>query len=618
MIELNEEQIRAVRHRDGPMLVLAGPGSGKTSVLVNRVLNLIREEHIDPYNILVLTFSKYAALQMQERFISEADISYPVTFGTFHAVFYHILKSQGLYRTGEVLTQKRKMGLLTVAAKKAGLDRMGDKERMGRLLEMISLRKMDCNELINDLSDDERNDLEKVYEPYITLCRRENCIDFDDMINECLTALKGNDKILGKWRERFRYILVDEFQDIDRRQYEAMNLLAGRDRNLFCVGDDDQSIYSFRGADPSVMMMLKKDHPDLKIVNLKTNYRCPDEVILHAKKLIGFNKDRFQKQQECINKGIPGRTVEYRCFRNTEDEAEYCVDLVEKILGDEAGKTAGTTIGILYRASRSADRIEAALRRKRIKYVRKDKPEGFYSREWVKDIIAYLRLSQDEADRHDDIFRILNRPFRGLTRESIDTQPFDRESVLLYYEGTDELLSSCRKMFDDIDFIRGLDGYAAVNYILKGIGLEKYIRENYFASVKREEADEALAQLISRARGFASVREWLDDIGRNEDDKTDNGEINKLAQISLMTIHGSKGLEFDNVIMTGLQEGVFPGKRCNSVKQLDEERRLFYVAMTRCRERLWLLGIRRDGYGKRASRFLTEAGFDAETVGSII
>ncbi|MCR5235406.1 MAG: ATP-dependent helicase [Lachnospiraceae bacterium] len=615
MIELNEEQRRAVRHRDGPMLVLAGPGSGKTSVIVSRVLYLIKDEHIDPHNILVLTFSKYAALQMQDRFISGTDISYPVTFGTFHAVFYHILKSQGMYGTGEILTGKRKLGLLAVAVKKAGLDHHDDAERLSRMLELISLRKMGSNELIEDLSDDEKNDLERVYEPYVRLCRNENCIDFDDMINECLKALKGNEKILAKWRKRFRYILVDEFQDIDGRQYEAMRLLAGREGNIFCVGDDDQSIYSFRGADPSVMMKLKTDYPGLDIVNLKTNYRCPPEVILHAKRLISYNSDRFEKDQDCFKKEICGKSPEYKCFGNPQEEAVYCVELIERIL-ENASTGRAASIGVLYRSSRSAHQIEALLRRKGIAYARKDRNDGFYAKEWVRDIIAYLRLSQDDTFRSGDLFRVLNRPYRGLTRESVPGTGFDRGSMLGYYAGMDDLSSSCRKMFDDIDFIRDLDGYGAFNYILKGVGLEKYIRESYFGSCKHEEADHALSELADRARMYKSVGEWLEDI--EKDEKRDREEPAVPADVSLMTIHGSKGLEFDNVIMIGLQEGVFPGKRCNTARQMDEERRLFYVAMTRCRERLWLLGIRRDGYGKRASRFIAEAGFDTETVGSII
>ncbi len=613
MIELNEEQRRAVRHRDGPMLVLAGPGSGKTSVIVNRVLYLIKDEHIDPHNILVLTFSKYAALQMQDRFISEADISYPVTFGTFHAVFYHILKSQGMYGTGEILTEKRKLGLLAVTVRKAGLDYHDDAERLFRMLELISVRKMGCYQVIEDLPDDEKNDLERIYEPYIRLCRNENCIDFDDMINECLKALKGNGKILNKWRKRFRYILVDEFQDIDGRQYEAMKLLAGREGNIFCVGDDDQSIYSFRGADPSVMMKLKTDYPGLDIINLKINYRCPPEVIRHAKRLIRYNSGRFDKDQHCFKNGIYEKTLEYKCFSNTQEEAVYCAELIERILGNACGTAS---IGVLYRSSRSAHQIEALLRRKRISYARKDRNEGFYTKEWVKDIIAYLRLSQDASFRSCDLFRVLNRPYRGLTRESVPETCFDRGTMLLYYTGMDELSASCRKMFDDIDFIRELDGYGALNYILKGIGLEDYIRERYFGYGKREEPDNAFLELADRARMYRTVREWLEDIDKDEEKKP--SEPAKRADVSLMTIHGSKGLEFDNVIMIGLQEGVFPGKRCNTERQMDEERRLFYVAMTRCRERLWLLGIRRDGYGKRASRFIAEAGFDTETVGSII
>lgn len=603
MTQFNKEQYRAVRHKDGPMLVLAGPGSGKTAVIVGRVLHLITKEHVDPHGILVLTFSRLAAAQMQSRFLEAADEPYPVTFGTFHAIFYHILKRQGLYRSGEILTNNRKLEILRRVSQRTGTGLYDDVPALLRMLNGISSRKMGNEEFLDDLSDDERACLEKVFTPYIRQCREEGALDFDDMINECLKALKGNDKILKKWQERYKYILVDEFQDIDIRQYEILKLLAGEDKNVFCVGDDDQSIYSFRGARPEIIKNMPDDFEGTQIVRLKLNYRCPAKVIDHAYRLIIKNRSRFDKLQECIN-DEGEECVKYRCFKTADEEAAFCVRLIDRLLNEDEDNKA--SVAVLYRISKSADIIEERLKNARILYRRKDKGEGFYDKEWVKDILAYLRYAVFGGK--NDLTRILNRPYRGLSRECL-TGAGDTESILEFYRDDKEGKRLAEKLFNDIGFIRELNCYGALNYILKGIGMREFIKERYFKG-HMEELEEALSEFTERARGYKSIKEWIGAIDDAEDDTVNTEEADERVQ--LMTIHGSKGLEFDDVIMIGLQEGVFPGKRCETKESLEEERRLFYVAMTRCRKRLWLLGRHKDDYGKQESRFLEEAGFKSE------
>ncbi len=612
-MKFNNEQYRAVTHRDGPMLVLAGPGSGKTAVIVGRVLHLIENEGIDPGSILVLTFSRAAADQMSRRFRSEANESYPVTFGTFHSIFFHILKSQGLYRSGEILTNKKKTEILKRVSARTGAGIHEDPPGLSRMTECISIKKMGINRLLDELNDDEKACLELVYEPYIRQCREEGLLDFDDMINDCLKMLKSNDKILEKWRARYRYFLVDEFQDIDFRQYEVLRLLAGNERNIFCVGDDDQSIYSFRGSVPDVMKRLEDDLKDLMIVKLVYNYRCPQEVADTAYKLISHNKFRFDKRQNCLN-GTKEGCVSYRLVKTAEEEAGFCLRTLKEIsvLSAKEGPQKETTV-ILYRISHSGDVIEEMLRKAGIPYLRKDSTEDFYDKEWVRDITAYLRLAV--TDSKEAMIRILNRPSRGLTRECVTGVNADRSSMLEYYAGDDESVSILNRLFRDLDFIRDLNCYAALNYILKGMGMLGYIGERYFKD-RDVELGEELKELTDRSRRYSEIKEWLDAVdgiereGRNSaNDKRVND-----AGVELMTIHGSKGLEFDNVFIIGLQEGVFPGKHCVAADSLEEERRLFYVAMTRCRKRLFLLGRRKDSYGKRESRFLSEAGFKADVI----
>ncbi|MCR5356532.1 MAG: ATP-dependent helicase [Lachnospiraceae bacterium] len=610
MTVFNNEQLRAVKHRDGPMLVLAGPGSGKTRVITGRVQRLIREEGTYPSGILVLTFSKAAALTMSSRFQNEAGTAYPVTFGTFHAIFYHILKRQGLYKTGTILTRKRKSQLLKITAMRLNILRCSDPCWIERMLTLIGIKKAGLLDSYVEMTKEEEEKLELIFEPYVSICRKENGIDFDDMINECLKELKSNDKILKKWQDKYRYILVDEFQDIDSRQYEVLKLLAGKRRNLFCVGDDDQSIYSFRGACPDIMKRLLEDFPETDVCSLKVNYRCPKNVIEHADRLIRHNGSRLSKSQECND--IKTGCIEFKSVNSSEDEARLCLEIIRSVTGKASGDHKST--GVLYRTQGSADMLENLLNKAMIPYVRRDGAGNMHVSEWVADIAAYLRLAVNGSE--DDLLRILNRPDRGLTRECVHGRFPDRDLISGYYpEGSDEQLK-CRRLFKDIDRISTLNGFGAVNYILKVIGLGGYIKETYFQGSKEGEYENEVEGIIRKARDHDSLRMFSESIEgpavkRSEPDVKSQAEDDC---VELMTIHASKGLEFDNVIMIGLQEGLFPGKRCESTAELEEERRLFYVAMTRCRHNLYIIGLNKDNYGKRQSRFITEAGFAHETV----
>ncbi len=610
MHQYNNEQYQAVRHTDGPMLVLAGPGSGKTQVIAGRVLNLIRDEGADPSTILVLTFSKAAAMEMRTRFLRESRTEYPVTFGTFHAIFYHIIKSQGLYGTGIILAHKRKTELLRITAMRQKIDRYADAVWVERMLALIHMKKAGLDDCV--LSDEEETWLESIYEPYMRLCRTEEGIDFDDMINECLKALKGNDKILKKWQDRYRYILVDEFQDIDRRQYEALMLLSREHRNLFCVGDDDQAIYSFRGASPEMMRKMTQDMTDTRICRLKINYRCPPCVIEHAGKLIGLNRSRFEKEQESNDASKKGRIV-YKSVETSEEEASVCFGIIRDILSSDIH--GERRIGVLYRTAGSADMTENRLRHSLIGYTRRDSRSKKRTSEWEEDIAAYLRLAAGDAE--GDLLRILNRPERGLTRECVFGRYPDRKLVEGYYaEGSDERKKT-ERLFKDIDRIGELNGFGALNYILRVTGLGEYIRNSYFSEKTGEEYEKAMEELKALAgecstAAALALRLCESHPGKSHEDK-EQYEGDGKSRVELMTIHASKGLEFDDVIMIGLQEGLFPGKGCISEREIEEERRLFYVAMTRCRENLWIIGHNKDNYGKRQSRFIKEAGIGNET-----
>ena len=613
-MQLNNEQLAAVMHGDGPMLVLAGPGSGKTAVLVNRLKHLVRDACVDPYGILVLTFSRAAAGEMRERFEELAHASYPVTFGTFHAIFYHILKSQGLYRRARILTANRKTEYMKVTMAAKGIRRC-DLSYVERLTELISLRKMGNPMLERLVDEEELESLNLVYDDYNRLVREEGYIDYDDMIADCLKMLGSNEKIRRKWQERYRYILVDEFQDIDLRQYEILKLLAGERANVFCVGDDDQSIYSFRGAEPEVMKRFVGDYGNVEKVMLSVNYRCPLQVVRHAGRLIGHNSDRFSKELRS-NGRDQGPCISHKCFFNAADEAAYCAGIIEKMSAQAKDQHTGPSIGVLYRMSKSGDILEEVLKSRGIPYRRKDKRVSFYDREWVKDILAYLRLSL--SDSREDMYRILNRPERGLPRDCIGLDTDMRRHMTGYFKD-EEYRGRIVRLLSDIDFIKDMTCFGAVNYILRGIGMLDHIRREYLINATGNDPDEVITELLDRARTHKSIKDWLKCIDAGAEDKGiapghDEGEDVGPYAAELRTIHSAKGLEYDNVFMIGLQEGVFPSKKCDGGRQLEEERRLFYVGMTRCRKALFLTGIQKDEYGKRESRFIKEAGICDETM----
>ncbi|MCR5508996.1 MAG: ATP-dependent helicase [Lachnospiraceae bacterium] len=621
MFQFNKEQLTAVKHVNGPMLVLAGPGSGKTQVIVGRVLNLILNEGIDPSGILVLTFSRSAAQTMEQRFIRAAGDDYPVSFGTFHAIFYHIIKSQGLYRDGTILTHEKKKQFIWEAVLKAGLSGYRDSAFAERMIELINLKKSGILNESSGISDEENVILTALYDTYVSIYKKEGFIDFDDMINDCLKILKGNKKILRKWQDRYRYILVDEFQDIDERQYEVLKLLTMKDKNLFCVGDDDQSIYSFRGSNPLIMHKMPEDFKDTQICTLRINYRCPGNVIDHSAKLIRANTARFKKEQiSCDDKN---GTIVYKCISTADEEADLCLEMI-KMIGS-LDPDGNETTGILYRTSGSADRIEDRLRRSMIHYERYDAHKEDILPEWLLDINAYLNLAC--APDPDDMARILNRPERMLSRECLFERFPDRNAMALHYPGGSPERKALLKLFEDIDRIGTLDGYGALIYMLHISGLGAYISNTYFKE-RRDEYDRCIERLLSDSHRFKTVWELKEYIASGAsllrpDNK--NFAEQKRITVKMMTIHASKGLEFDNVIVSGLQEGIFPGKRCVSKSDLEEERRLFYVAITRCSKRLWLIGRQKDSYGKTRSRFLKEAGFTEsadvlanETVGSMV
>lgn len=588
MLHLNNEQLRAVRHVDGPMLVLAGPGSGKTAVLTQRVNYLISTANIKADSVLVLTFSNKAASEMQHRFNSIAGTK-PVTFGTFHSVFFHVLKQYKNYDKDSIITPVRKAAVIRDIGIKLGIRENIDMRWCKETLERISSYQ-NTSLLPRYLTDDELHSFPVLFNEYKRRLKNEGLIDFDDMIYECLDLLINNPCILNNIRDRYRYILVDEFQDCNMGQYELLKLIAAGENSIFAVGDDDQSIYGFRGADAGIVLKFMQDFPDCGYVELIRNYRCSQNIIDASYSLINHNHIRKIKTKQLASKFREKGEV---CLIKTLDaysEAQEVYDIIENVL---SRGVKPSEITILYRTDTASDYLQEYLQNKKI-YSNKSGTGGLGEKEYVKDISAYLRISQGGNDSAD-FLRILNKPERCLVRECIGKGFINRETMRSYYYDDPYLMSVVDELFNDIDFISNLSSFAAINYLWKKVGLGIYFGDEEIPDEIKEYSVE-----------HSSIRNFLTSLKADDENERKIPNNDKEEQIILQTIHASKGLEYDTVIIIGLQEGILPHNRARSEEETEEERRLMYVAMTRAINRLYIIARGKENYGKKYSRFIDE------------
>ena len=581
-MKLNKEQYRAAHHMDGPMLVLAGPGSGKTHLLVERIRIMIEDGHIPPENILVITFSKKAARQMQARFERRVEErSYPVTCGTFHAVFYHILREHNP-NLNRLITEEEQRKFIALSAEKCALssELFTKDENIGHIIGMIGAYKnfgtdmFKRNDSAKIMTEDERKEFEMLLSEYDRLCKENGVLDFDDMILLCHRLLKKHEMVLRKWQKKFRYFLVDEFQDINDLQYEVLRLLAGDSMNVFAVGDDDQSIYAFRGSKPQLMKKFLHQYVGCRQVTLTMNYRCCANIIGAADTLIRHNTDRLDRPMQRHLPSKKGGTVELINTENTLVQAAYVCDMIS-ILTDEHGYKQ-EDIAVLYRSEHCAT-VFVKMAEERGYRLRSEAGSAGISRSrMIRE--AYIRAHDGTASRAD-YFLIMNNPPRGLSREAL-----------------------CP---DTGNYIEAFRSYYADDPVM----LEKV---------------NDLEQMI-RLSGVSEGTVLFDNFCENNNDFDDPWKscqkepspLTPRGGINVMTAHASKGLEFPVVFIIGLQEGLFPHHKSMSDDLIEEERRLMYVAMTRAKERLYMCCVSTE-HGKRASRFAVEATGKKQFVSDII
>ena len=594
-MQVSNAQHQAITHGAGPAIVLAGPGSGKTLVITQRVRYLIEAYHVRPQEILVITFTKAAAQEMQSRF-QALSRQRGVTFGTFHAVFFHILKYAYHYSAANILTEEKKYQILQRLLSESGLHFEDEKETLSEIASEISVVKNEQIPLEHYYSKSCPEEVFRgFYRKYEEMHRREGLLDFDDMMTMTYELLTQRADILAAWQRHYRYILVDEFQDINLLQYAILRLLADPERNLFIVGDDDQSIYRFRGAKPEIMLNFPKDYPDAKQIVLDRNFRSVASVIRAAQLVIRENTKRFAKCAVHVRKG-QGQ-IDIREFSGKEHESLY---LIKKVQESLAGGIPPNEIAVLYRTNQGARPYAERLMEFNIPFEMRDALPNIYEHWIAKDLFAYLHLARERLDRAE-FLQVMNRPKRYIARDAIDAKVISLETLRTYYEDKDWMLDRIDRLELDLRMLKDMAPYAAVNYIRYGMNYEEYLQEYAKARrMKPEELTDILDEIQDGCRPFKTVEAWYEHLTAYKErllEQRGKKERDPDA-ITLATLHSAKGLEFQEVFLVDVNEGTIPHRKASMEADLEEERRLFYVGMTRAKDRLHLFYVR-ERYGKR-------------------
>ncbi len=626
--ELNPKQKEAVMETEGPCLVIAGAGSGKTKVLTYKISYLMKEKNIKPWNILAITFTNKAANEMKERVQAlVGDAINDIWLGTFHSICVRILRKFidriGFDNSFAIFDTTDQKTLIKNCMKELNIDPKLFTERS--ILSEISNAKNDMltpekyEERAN--GDYRREITAKVYHLYQKKLRENNAIDFDDIINFTINILTDNADVLEYYSEKFKYILVDEYQDTNKSQFMLVSILASRYGNITVVGDNDQSIYRFRGADITNILNFEKDFPGSKIVKLEQNYRCTGNILKAANEVIKHNENKYEKKLWTEND--EGALPYVFCGEDEYEEASFIVQEINKLRREEYYKYSDFVV--LYRMNSQSRAIEDILRREDIPY----KIVGglkFYERKEIKDTIAYLRLIANPSDNLS-LERIINEPKRGVGKTSIENiGNIAAENGISMYQVIKEadkyiprIYNNTREFINVIEELRGLD--VPISELIK----QTLNKTGYTQALKNENTVEAesrienLEEFLTVAMEFEkesadnSLNEFLNSISLSSD--TDNIEETD-NMVTLMTLHSAKGLEYPVVFLVGMEDGIFPGhKSIDNPEDIEEERRLFYVGITRARNYLYMtFAKKRTIFGSTSynppSRFVKEIPAD--------
>ena len=588
----NNEQNNAIMSEQVPVLVLAGPGSGKTFTIIQRIKYLIQNCNTDPSTILVLSFSKSAALELKTRFDKSVDNEfYPVNFGTFHSVFYHIIKDTNHFTNLNVITTPQKRKFIKSIIKNHSIFDVYEQDLLDAIITNISSFKNNGGLNWNEDNLMTKDQFLLIYEEYQQILYSQRMIDFEDMMIRCHELLRNNQKILSYYREKFKSILIDEYQDINTIQYEIIKLLVYPNNNIFAVGDDDQAIYGFRGSKPEIMQLFQNDFTNAKIIKLITNYRSSRNIIDLADIIIRENEMRYPK--EFIANNGEGHQVKVKKFQSKETERNYLIsDLKEKQQLNQLKETA-----ILFRTNVEATYYSEILMQSNIPFFIREKPKNSYQSFIFQDLFHYIKLSEStHVFMPEDFFAVMNKPLRYLNRNAFINDTITIEGLLRFYKEKTYMIPIIQKLDYDLKRMKDMNLFSKVNYIRKAIGYDDYLEDlSYRNHISVDNYKQEISIIQEKMNLFGSLEELISHMNKMEllesQLKYDNNNDRIKDGVNIMTFHSAKGLEYRNVYIPDCNEGIIPHKRSHGKQEIEEERRMFYVGMTRAKEELTILYV---------------------------
>lgn len=602
----SKSQEKAIAFFQGPSIVLAGPGSGKTTVITHRVKNLIQKYRVDPTKILVVTFTKAAAENMRLRFKSlMAGKSLPVSFGTFHSVFFRILRIEKDYKADSLLSDMERMNILKEIIIRLKINVASKNEFTLKLIDEIETAKGN----LENIRDYEPTTCNKdlffeIYDEYEKEKKYANKVDFEDMLRLCYELFKDKPHILKKWQGVYEYVLVDEFQDINRLQFEIVKMISAPENNIFVVGDDDQSIYGFRGSKPELMFEFEEYYKESEEVLLENNYRSTKAIVDMANCLITHNNARFNK--EIVAVGDEGISPDIRIYKSQKEEIEATCLMAKEYIKQGIKPSE---IAVLVRNNVYISNIKSIFDSMNVNTRTRVKVDSVRSGMVFKDIMSYLKCASNyESGIVNDIesfISILNKPERLISRDIVLEHGGNLEQLRKIYAHEREVTRNIDDFGFHMQMIKELNPYGAVNYIKNVVGYEKYLM-NYAnakgCSLKKMMYE--LDQIQSESVRYKSVDEWTSFVEESNDVKK---QTISTDGVNIMTMHGSKGLEFKVVFILNVNQGIIPTSRAIRKQDYEEERRLLYVAMTRAEKYLHIFLIGENlGFPVEPSMFLNE------------
>ena len=610
---LNEQQREAVYQTEGPVLILAGAGSGKTRVLTHRTAYLIEEKGVNPYHIMAITFTNKAAGEMRERIDKIVGFgSESIWVSTFHSSCVRILRRHidriGFDTNFTIYDADDSKSLMKDICKRLEIDTKIYKEKS--FLAAISSAK---DELITPTelmrraltsSDYAKRKQAEVYREYQEALHKNNALDFDDLIMKTVELLQSDPEVKNYYQERFHYIMVDEYQDTNTAQFELIRLLAGKYQNLCVVGDDDQSIYKFRGARPELMLNFPKDFENTRQVILNRNYRCGEEIVQVAEDIISYNTKRFEKKMQAREDAAS--MVEVRTFKDHYEENKHIIYTIKE---EMAKKTPLSQIAILYRTNQGPRQLIAALMAYNIPFYMQDAVPNLFDHWISKNIIDYMHLAMGDRKR-STFLRVMNRPKRYISREYLTESQVSFDDLLEKVKDKPWLYEYVEDFKEDLRIMKNMTPLMAINYIRKSVGYNAYLAEYArFRKIQEEEFTQVLEELQESAKGYDTYEAWFDHIKEYTEELNRQSKENQKEKegVVVSTMHSTKGLEFERVFLPDVNEDVIPHKKSMKEEDVEEERRLFYVGVTRAKKYLHILSVKKL-YNKdsRPSRFVEE------------